>query len=745
MKITLRLILSLVVTVIIVAAVFSFMQVRQEKRSATDELEHRSRIIAESLQESAEPYFAQGKVQELRRLAQKITGRERVSGITIFNEDIKAIVVTPSLNWKNSGAAEIASTVMRTSGAASAPADIAGKKHFVYGVPLQASGGKKGALLLFIPADHIGSRLSVIWRNNFLRAFVQIVLISLITLTVVKWSITGPVAQLADWMKQVRTQGTAAGDMPGADIFAPILREASRFARSLTVAKAAAEEEARLREEVASLWTAERLKQHISTKLGDNPLFVVSNREPYMHIRKGNKMEITVPASGMVTAIEPVLRAAGGTWIAHGAGSGDRETVDRHDRIRVPPDEPGYTLRRVWLTKEEENGYYYGFSNEGLWPLCHIAHARPLFRAEDWRQYEAVNLKFAGVVAEETRAVENPCILIQDYHFALLPKMIKQLRPDARIAIFWHIPWPNPEAFGICPWQKELLDGMLGADILGFHIQYHCNNFLDTVDRVLESRIDWEHFSISRLDHTTMIKPFQIGIAPPLETRNAGLDKASLLRELGVKAELMGVGVDRIDYTKGIIERFQAIEKLLEKYPEYREKFTFVEIGAPSRTLIKRYHDLISEVTEECDRINWKFQTREWRPIVLIPRHHSHAEIEPYYRAADLCLVTSLHDGMNLVAKEFVAARSDSGGVLILSRFTGASRELQDALIVNPYDAEQTAEALRFALEMPEEEKRERMERLRKTVRENNVYRWAGRLIGELADIRINSGTEVPV
>jgi trehalose 6-phosphate synthase len=459
---------------------------------------------------------------------------------------------------------------------------------------------------------------------------------------------------------------------------------------------------------------------------------------------------VIVPPSGLVTAIEPVLDACDGTWIAHGSGNADAEVVDTHDRLRVPPDDPRYTLRRVWLTKEEEEGYYYGFANEGLWPLCHIAHTRPLFRAADWQYYQEVNRKFMTAVLEEIENVAKPVVLVQDYHFALLPRMIKEKRPDARVAIFWHIPWPNPEAFGICPWQRQLVDGLLGADLIGFHIQSHCNNFLETVDRVVESRVDWEHFSALRQDHRTLVRPFPISVAftddDAAGNNDTGFDypeRSALLRSLGAEAMFMGIGVDRVDYTKGILERFLAIERFLEKFPSYQGKFTFVQIGAPSRTHIKRYHDLLAEVEAEAERINWRFQGGKWKPIVFLKRQHSHQEIEPYYRAADLCLVTSLHDGMNLVAKEFLAARRDERGVLILSQFTGAARELRDALLVNPYDIDQTAEAIRAALEMEPEEKQLRMHRMRKYIREHNIYQWAGNLITELVELRLDAHEEV--
>jgi len=491
------------------------------------------------------------------------------------------------------------------------------------------------------------------------------------------------------------------------------------------------------------------LSVQVQTRLDGARLFVVSNREPYIHQRNGKSVDVSVPPSGLVTALEPILNACDGTWIAHGSGDADAEVVDTHDRLRVPPDDPRYTLRRVWLSKEEEQGYYYGFANEGLWPLCHIAHTRPIFRADDWQHYQEVNRKFTEAVLEEIEDTPGPVILVQDYHFALLPRMIKEKRPDARVAIFWHIPWPNPEAFGICPWQRELVDGLLGADLIGFHVQSHCNNFLQTVDRTVESRVDWEHFSVLRQEHRTIVRPFPISVdltddEPPPED-NQGFtysERAALMRGLGIETTFFGIGVDRVDYTKGILERFLAVERFLEKNPTYQGKFTFVQIGAPSRTHIKRYHDLLAEVEVEADRINWRFQRDKWKPIVFLKRQHSHKEILPYYRAADLCLVTSLHDGMNLVAKEFLAARRDERGVLILSQFTGAARELRDALLVNPYDIEQTAEAIRVALEMEPEEKQLRVQRMRRVIKEHNIYRWAGNLITELSEVRLDAAED---
>jgi trehalose 6-phosphate synthase len=501
----------------------------------------------------------------------------------------------------------------------------------------------------------------------------------------------------------------------------------------LAKARTATAVEAELRLRGEAVWTEARLKRFVETRFEDRPLVVVSNREPVSHVWQDRRIVAQVPASGVVTAMEPVMRACGGVWVAHGSGDADREAVDERDMLRVPPEAPLYRLRRLWLSEEEQGGYYDGLANEGLWPLCHIVHARPIFRTEDWRQYAAVNAKFADAVLDVVSDTEDPAILVHDYHFALLPRLVKEKRPDARLALFWHIPWPNPEAFGICPWQTEILDGMLGADIVGFHTQFHCNNFLETVDRAVEARIDWEHFAVARSHHATLVKPFPISVAARFLDEPPQTSRPELLASLGLDVDFLGVGVDRIDYTKGLPERFEALRRFFARHPEFRQRLTFVQLAAPSRSRIARYRALEAEVEALVAEINGALGEGVWRPILLLKRHHDHRDIWPFYRWADFCMVTALHDGMNLVAKEFVSAREDGDGALILSRFTGAARELREALLVNPYDADETAEAIRAALQMPPGERRERMARMRETVREHNIYRWAGLLLGELA------------
>lgn len=749
MKITKRLIVALTIVIAAVTVLFSLYQVHEEKQRLIGELERRTLILADSLQESVAPLMQSDSPAKLNRLVVRFGNRERLRGVVVFDRQGTILASTPELRQKIPQPFPEAVRSFLENRAESGFINIEGSRTYVYVLPLAGEEALLGTMALFHDASYIDVRLMEIGKHNLLRFLAHTLLIVLITLIVVRWSITGPIAQIAAWMREQRTGKSRTGQpmiAPRGDVLAPLVSEVAHLAKSLALARAKADEKAVMRLPSDSSWTAQRLKDHMQEELGGRKLFVVSNREPYLHLREGSVVRCIIPAGGLVTALDPVMRISDGTWIAHGSGNADRDTVDARDRLRVPPENPSYTLRRVWFTKEEEEGYYYGFSNEGMWPLCHITHTRPLFRLEDWIEYQRVNEKFTEAVLQEIDGEESPLVLIQDYHLALLPLLVKKRRPDAKVALFWHIPWPNPESFGICPWQQEILLGMLGADIIGFHIQFHCNNFLDTVDRFLESKIDWEQFSVSRGGHTTLVKPFPISVRfdgiDPLEPKERvhTLDRAELLAGIGVQAKYLGVGVDRIDYTKGIPERFRAIERFLEKYPEFIGSFTFVELGAPSRTHIKRYYDLLAEVDEAVNRINWRFQTAEWKPIVFLKAHHSHDEIDRFYRIADLCMVTSLHDGMNLVAKEFVASQEDGEGVLILSQFAGASRELKDAIIVNPYDREEMADALFLSLTMKQQERAERMRRMRRAVGENTIYRWAGDLITALARLRSPEG-----
>lgn len=483
-------------------------------------------------------------------------------------------------------------------------------------------------------------------------------------------------------------------------------------------------------------WNKDSLKEIVKEKIGDHKFIVVSNREPYIHTYAENGIRYFTPASGMTVALDPVMKACGGTWVAHGSGEADRDVVDEKNHVQVPPENPAFTLRRVWLTKEEEERFYYGYSNEGLWPLCHIVHVRPAFRERDWEVYKSVNQKFADAIFEEM-GDDKGFVFIQDYHFALLPKLIKEKRPDVVVAQFWHIPWPNPEAFRVCPQAEDLLWGLLGNDILGFHIRHHCLNFLDSVDRFLEVRVDRERLSVFKSGRETLVRPFPISIDFDMIEHAAGnqdLEKrVSLLKmDFRIKDRLLGVGIDRMDYTKGILERFNAIDRFLEKYPDYVGKLVFLQLGPLSRIHIPKYRVYNDEIYHRMLDINERWKKKDWQPIILHKKHLGLEEVLMYYRAADFCIVSSIHDGMNLVAKEFVASRIDEKGVLLLSKFTGSSRELEQAVLVNPIATDQFADAIKQALEMPLDQQIERMRKMRKIVKENNVYRWAGKFISEM-------------
>ncbi len=762
MRTALKMVLPLIVSVALVSGLFAWYQVRTEKRILRSDLSRRAEILGETLQENVEPLMDRAPDRNLQKLVERFGEREHLKGVAVYDAGGKALAITPGIarefqSWpevvknaagKNQEQGEFVQ-VKR--------ADQSGKEEnlalHIMACPLHRDNELTGALALFHDTSYIDAQVAHTLRDSLVNALVQTLLITGLALILVRWTFMRPLKRTAHWLRTLRTSGASGAKAPPAlpqgqgEIFDQLHQEVTHLAHDLSTARATAEEEARLRDSGASLWTAERLRVSVQNKLHGTPLFVVSNREPYMHVmnEKDKTISVIVPASGLVTALEPVLLACNGTWVASGPGSGDREVVDANDRIRVPPDHPSYTLRRVWTTDEEDKGFYEGFSNEGLWPLCHIAHTRPVFRPQDWLHYQRINRRFADVVLQEMEGTESPILLAQDYHFALLPRMVKDARPDARVAIFWHIPWPNPEVFGICPWQRELVDGLLGADLIGFHIQTHCNNFLETVDHALEALTEWDRFAVNRQGHVTRVRPYPISVAFPesspndVEMRNAGAERTLICEELGIEASFLGVGVDRVDYTKGILERFRAIERFLEQYPSYQRRFSLIQIGAPSRTDIERYKNFLDEVAAEAERINAKFHAGRWKPIVFLKRHHSHEEIARYYRAASVCLVTSLHDGMNLVAKEFVAARPDDRGVLILSTFAGAALELSDALLVNPYDIMQLSEAIHTALEMPEAEQAKRMQWMRRAVREHNIYRWAANLLSDLTEIRIEA------
>ena len=734
--------LVIVAVVTLVVVTFTINQVSNEEQRLESDLEYRSILLAESLKESVEPNFVNKTPENLQGIINRYSDRERFAGLGIY--DNRGNIVAGTANSPEaSAAAQVAVlNALDEDSPNSNTETINDSSMYFLAVPLRDENSVVGALMLAQNAGYIDERLSEIWKNNLIRLVIQATLLSVATLLLIRWIIYQPIKNLSEALRQARS-GSVKPDprLTGSFFFRPLFNEISNIRRCLVEARSSASEEARMRhEQIDSPWTAERLKEFIKDILKGRKIFMVSNREPYIHTKASGKISYYFPASGMATAIEPVMRACEGVWIAHGSGDADKLVVDKNDRVQVPPDEPRYTLRRIWMTEKEESGFYYGFSNEGMWPLCHIAHTRPIFKKEDWEEYKKINQRFADTVLQEIKNQDRPVVLVQDFQLALVPGMIKAARPSATVGLFWHIPWPNPESFSICPWKKEVLDGMLGADLIGFHTQFHCNNFVETVGRELESLIDLEQFTVTRNGHVSSVKPFPISIAfsnevEELSAEDTQAKKEKLIKDLGIKTKYIGLGIDRLDYTKGILERLKALEIFLTDNPAYKGELTFVQIAAPSRTKVKKYQEFAEDVRAEVDRINSEFKTNGWKPIILLEKHHSHEEVQVFYKISNFCLVTSLHDGMNLVAKEYIASRSDEKGVLILSQFTGASRELKESLIVNPYNGEQTANAIKTALEMKPAEQAKRMRRLREVLKENNVYRWSAELLKAMVNL----------
>jgi trehalose-6-phosphate synthase len=613
MRITLALVLSIVVAVGLVAFGFTFYQISTERTRLLTEHIIRTRKAAEEICQYSNNFPVLKTQGDIDHFIDSINIRYNIQGIAIYYNSDSILSSNSFSDIIDKSLSSVDKSI--ATGTPLGNFITAGREDvYQYITPVKSTDSTFNAFIVYAGIGYIDKIVGSIWFRNFIRWFIQAFLVSLVTVVIIRWGIFNQINKIVVWAKAVRTGNLdQLAKQEPVKFLAPLHKEIEHIAKAMQEAKATAHEEARLRTSSEAIWTPERLKFEVENLLEKKKMIVVSNREPYMHIHDGKAIKCIVPASGMITAMEPILKACSGLWIAAGTGDADKETVDGNGKLQVPPEEPKYTLKRLWLTKEEETHFYYGFSNEGLWPLCHIAHTRPTFRNIDWNFYKKVNEDFARAVLEETVNEEQPFILIQDFHFALLPELIKKEKPHAKVAIFWHIPWPNPESFGICPWQREILRGMLGADLIGFHTQYHCNHFLETVNSSLESRVLWENFSVKMGGQTTFVKPFPISIAFTLKDYDHISPKSKpslLLAEYGINSQFMGIGVDRIDYTKGILEKFLAIERFLEKNPSYLGKFTFVQIGAPSRTLLKSYSDMVNAVESEAQRINQKFKSK---------------------------------------------------------------------------------------------------------------------------------------
>ncbi|MEY4764419.1 MAG: hypothetical protein RI907_1092 [Pseudomonadota bacterium] len=729
-RLQLRFLVPLVLTVVGAAYISLPLMDNLMLRWASRDMSARGQLVANALSESVKQAVERDDTGALRHLFERTLQDERLLAMALCGPDHHLLIEAGQLPGQ------------LDCGKASDPANqgptMAPGGRIQIGVhPIDTQLGAVGTLLLV-------NDLSVVDRRSADTR--QYLLVMLSMLGGVMALITMAVAQISwrGWVNGaqalLRGEGLLSPLQPPTPEIAPV-------ASALRVRLRELEDEYRKVHGVEQPWDPARLRHLLKTQLSGDQVIVVSNREPYIHERTDQGIAVKRPASGLVTAVEPVMRACSGTWIAHGSGSADRDVVDKHDRVPVPPQSAEYRLRRLWLTPEEEQGYYFGFANEGMWPLCHVAHVRPVFRESDWAMYKQVNERFAQAVVDEADR-EDPVVLVQDYHFALLPAMIRAKLPKATIITFWHIPWPNPESFGICPWRTEIIEGLLGSTILGFHTRFHCKNFMETVDRLIEARIEPEHHIISHQGNLSQVEHYPISIRWPSDEEvkswpDVSSCRADMRAALGLPpGHRIILGVDRFDYTKGILERLYALERLLEKRPEWRGRVSLVQVAAPTRSQLDEYREFQARIHRVTERINARFNVAGIAPVILLAEHHEPEQLVHYYRGCDICIVTSLHDGMNLVSKEFVSCRDDEQGVLVLSAFAGAARELTEALIVNPYHVEESADALHLALTMPATEQRERMASLRMVVREHNIYRWAGHMLTDTANLRLRARIE---
>ncbi|MDK9722988.1 MAG: trehalose-6-phosphate synthase [Rhodospirillales bacterium] len=727
MRLLLRFGAPLVIALALLAALLTPVADHLISRWFQHDVEMRSRLIFSSVHDSLADLVRTGSKKEIRVLFDRIAEDERVLAVGWCGTDAKMQLA--SKNWPRNLECKMPPSPLTSAFQTEALA----QGSVLYGIfPLSADDPSIGQLAILHDLKFIESRS--LTARLYMMGFLVLLAIVAATVTVLMAQLT-----LRSWIKSVRralnapagefSQGQSADPQ-----LAPMMGEIRQLLRDLDISR-------RTATGIRVDWSPDTLRQVLDNELPGVEVLVLSNREPYIHNHDSTgKIILQRPASGLVTALEPITRACRGTWVAHGSGSADKEMVDGKDHVPVPPDDPVYTLRRVWLSDDEQNGYYYGLSNEGLWPLCHITYVRPVFREQDWEQYVSVNRKFADAVVKEAKR-PDPLVLVQDYHFALAPRMIRERLPQATIITFWHIPWPNSEVFGICPWREAILDGLLGSSVIGFHTQLHCNNFIETADRFIECHIDREQSTISVGGHCALVRPYPISIDWPPAALKGQAPVPDCRKEVFARYNLsknmaLAVGVERFDFTKGIPDRFRAVEILLENHPEWIGRFVLLQVAAPSRSKLAVYQEIQKETISVAKQVNDRFGTENYKPIILVAEHHEPEQVYELFRAADLCIVSSLHDGMNLVAKEFVAARDDEQGVLILSTFAGASRELMEALIVNPFDAKATADSIDQALRMPRDLQAERMHLMREMVSENNVYYWAGRMLLDASRIR---------
>jgi trehalose-6-phosphate synthase len=742
------------------------VQSMMEEKRLLNEASARISSVATSTEDSVLANYHAKRFDRIAKMVERLRSRQGVLGMSVCAIDAESKVVpNHTISFPHGAGWESLCDNHRMVARAMSPDQDAswsgssGKQvlqyfaHYIEG-PAHVSQGRHETIVLILAQDL--SYLRGHWISAFARTFALTFILGLALMLLVAFQVRGWLKQHLGYLHH-NLRSLIAGRKPAtfemnhpevAPDLVPLTKDIDKLHTKILSLSANERAPRTSSGKEEPIWLSS-----LKESMGAKKLTIIANREPYIHQRKNDKIDVVRPASGLVTALEPILRQCGGLWVAHGSGTADADVVDENNEVAVPPASPKYKLRRVWLTKEEEAGYYYGFSNEGFWPLCHLAHNRPIFRLSDWEQYKTVNQKFTDSIPESSMT-DDSLILVQDYHFAMLPRMLRS-RVDARnaqganhahpkVGLFWHIPWPNPETFGICPWNEELLRGMLGADVIGFHTQYHCNNFLETCNRYLEARIDYEHFTVTMENHVTQIRAFPIGIDTSPVRFITDQEKDDLKLKYGIKARYVAVGVDRLDYTKGLIERVEGVERFLEKYPDYVGQFSLVQMGSPSRSQIPAYRLLAEQLEAVVNRVNERFGEKVpegdnsvaakdvYKPVIFLATHHEWDEIQYFYQMGDICMVTSLHDGMNLVAKEYVWCQRPDRGSLILSKFTGASRELTDAFIVNPYSTEEVADAIANSITMSSEERFRRMSSMRDKVRSRSAYHWASDLIRAL-------------
>jgi trehalose-6-phosphate synthase len=720
----------------IIATLFAWRQTHYERAIDTEDIDRRARALAHVLSYTVHDALKGPPGEVAAQLGRRLDGYSRLMGCAVFGPEGQVLAAGSQL--KEYEAAIIAELAKLSELETEFNTTL-----IVDGPPLRmraerllgSDGSTEGSFVVIHNTSFIDERASA----RLTRALAVVILTTLVLLVLVvgvTWlTYDRPLQHLADWMQRLRIE-----DSPESPpVWLPLGRlatESDRLAASYRAARTATFAGAHEAARKDRAWTSDRLRTHALDCLGiGNQLVVVSSREPYMHTLRNGQPHVVVPPGGVVTALDPVLQSCGGVWIAHGTGECDRETASPDGRLMVPPGQSRYALRRLWLTPAEHDAFY-GCCNDAIWPMCLLAHERPIFRTSDWMQYVAMNRRFADAVLEEV-GTGNAVVLVQDYQMALVPRMVREIRPDLRICLFWHIPWPSVDAIRICPWRDEILRGMLGADLVGFHLQQYCNNFLDTIDRMLEARIDRDHFNVEVRGHATRVRPQPISVQPwsdrgVSEGHQLELRLAALRRQHGLDGIEVAVGVDRVDHTKGLPERLRAFAHFLHKYPQHIGKISLVQLAAPSRLHLKRYRDHLDELIQYAEEINAEFSANGWRPIHLLVDQHDAHIVHDFLTMASIAIVSSLHDGMNLVAKEYVLAQKTLQGCLILSEFAGAAQDLSDAIVINPYDTEQFADAIRYAVEMPSDERVHRMTRLRRQVEENNIYRWAAEVLSSI-------------